>query len=83
MRNKKKWLLSRSYNPKRAQISNHLAEISKITDLYLTKYDQLFFLGDFNAGLEDTSVKNSCSCYNLASMNNKPTCLRIQITLLA
>ena len=33
---KKKWLRSCSYNPKRAQISNHLAEISKITDLYLT-----------------------------------------------
>ena len=34
LRNKKKWLLSCSYNPKRAQISNRLAEISKITDLY-------------------------------------------------
>ena len=76
LRNKKKWLLSCSYNRKRAQISNHLAEISKITDLYLTKYDQLFFLGDFNAGLEDTSVKNFCSSYNLTSMNNKPTCFK-------
>ena len=76
LRNMKKWLLSCSYNPKRAQISNHLAEISKITDLYLTKYDQLFFLGDFNAGLEDTSIKNFCSSYNLTSMNNKPTCFK-------
>ena len=75
-RNKEKWLLSCSYNPKRAQISNQLAEISKITDLYLTKYDQLFFLGDFNAGLEDTSVKNFCSSYNLTNMNNKPTCFK-------
>ena len=31
------------------QISNHLAELSKITDLYLTKYDKLLFLVDFNA----------------------------------
>ena len=76
LRNKKKWLLSCSYNPKRAQISNHYAEISKITDLYLTKYNQLFFLGDFNAGHEDTSVKNFCSSYNLTSMNNKPTCFK-------
>ena len=29
------------------QISNHLAELSKSSDLYLTKYDQLLFLGDF------------------------------------
>ena len=76
LRNKKKWLLSCSYNPKRAQISNHLAEISKITDLYLTKYDKLFFLDDFNAGFEDTSVKNFCFSYNLTSMNNKPTCFK-------
>ena len=41
VRNKKKWLLSCSYNPTKMQISNHLAELSKSTDLYLTKYDQL------------------------------------------
>ena len=44
--NKKKWLLSCSYNPTKMHISNHLAELSKGTDLYLTKYDQLLFLGD-------------------------------------
>ena len=50
--NKKKWLLSWSYNPKKALISNHLAELSKNIDLYLTKYDQLLFVGNFNAGVE-------------------------------
>ena len=58
------------------QISNHLAELSKNTDLYLTKYDQLLFLGDFNAGVEDSSVKNVCSSYNLTSMINRPTCYK-------
>ena len=43
LRNKKKWLLSCSYNPKKATISSHLAELSRNTDLYLTKYDQLLF----------------------------------------
>ena len=56
-RNKKKWLLSCSYNPTTMQISNHLVELSKNTDLYLTKYDQLLFLGDFNAEVDDSSVK--------------------------
>ena len=42
LRNKKKWLLSCSYNPKKALISNHLAELSKSNYLYLNKYDQLF-----------------------------------------
>ena len=76
LRNKKKWLLSCSYNPTKMQISNHLAELSKNTDLYLTKYDQLLFLGDFNAGVEDSSVKNFCSSYNLTSMINRPTCFK-------
>ena len=53
------------------QISNHLAELRKNTDLYLTKYDQLLFLGD-----EDSSVKNFCSSYNLTSMINRPTCYK-------
>ena len=76
LRGNKKWLLSCSYNPKKVQISNHLAELSKSTDLYLTKYDQLMFLGDFNAGVEDSAIKNFCSSYNLTSMLNKPTCFK-------
>ena len=58
LRNKKKWLLSCSFNPTKMQISNHLTELSKNTDLYLCKYDQLLFLTDFNAGVEDSSGKN-------------------------
>ena len=50
--------------------------MSKDTNIYLTKYDQLLFLGDFNAGVEDTSMKNFCSSYNLRSMINKPTCFK-------
>ena len=56
------------------QISNHFAELSKNADLYLTKYDQLLFLGDFNA--YDSNVKNFCSSYNLTSMINWPTCFK-------
>ena len=50
--------------------------MSKNIDLYLTKYDQRLFLGDFNAGVEDSSVKNFCSSFNFTSMINKPTCFK-------
>ena len=76
LHNKKRWLLSCSYNPKISQISSHLSELSKNTDIYLTKYDQLLFIGDFNAGIEDASMKNFCSSYNLRSMINKATCFK-------
>ena len=68
LRKKKKWLLSCSYNPTKMQISNYLAELSKSTDLNVTKYDQLMFLGNFNAGVEDSSVTIFCSSYNLTRM---------------
>ena len=57
---KKKQLLSCSYNPTKMQISNHLSELSKSTDLYLTKYDQML-----NAGIDDSFITNVCASYNL------------------
>ena len=76
LRSNKKWLLSCSYNLKKVQISNYLAELSQSTDLYLTMYDQLLFLGDFNTGVEDSAIKNLCSSCNFTSMLNKPTCFK-------
>ena len=50
--------------------------MSQNIELYLTKYDQILFLGDLNAGVEDSSVKNFCSSFNLTSMIIKPTCFK-------
>ena len=36
LRNKKKWLLSCSYNPKKNSLSNHIAELSKRLNLFTT-----------------------------------------------
>ena len=74
LRKKKKWLLRCSYNPTKMKMSNHAAELNKSTDLYLTIYDQILFSGNFNAGVEDSSIKNVCSSYNLTSMINRLTC---------
>ena len=60
-----KWLVSCSYNPKKALISNHMAILSKNTDIYTTKYDNSLFWRGFNAGLEDTSMKKNCLEYGL------------------
>ena len=50
LRNKKKWLLSCSYNPKKTSLSNHIAELSKSLDLFTTKYERLLFLGECGNG---------------------------------
>ena len=54
LRNKKKWLISCSYNSKRASTANHLSALSKCADIYTSKYDNPIFPGGFNAGIEDT-----------------------------
>ena len=74
LRNKKKWLLNCSYNPKKTSLSNHIAELRKSLDLFTTKYEGLLILGELNAGMKDPSLKIFCSNYNLTSMINQPTC---------
>ena len=46
-----------SYNPNKALIADHMTTVSKSMDIYTTTFDKLLFLGDFNAGLEDTLIK--------------------------
>ena len=72
LHNKKTWVISCSYNPKRVSIANHLSALSKCADIYIYiyKYGNLNFLGDFNAEVEDKGIKS----YNLTSMVNKATC---------
>ena len=50
--------------------------LSKSIDIYTTKYDSLLFWGDFNAELEDVSIKKFCLAYSLTTMINKPTCFK-------
>ena len=65
-----------SYNPQKTSLSNHIVELSKSLDLFTTKYELLLFLGDFNVGMENSSIKTFCSNFNLTSMINKPTCYK-------
>ena len=43
LRNKKKWLLCCSYNPKKDLIRQHLHALSKSIDVFTSKYDNLLF----------------------------------------
>ena len=52
-----------------------MAVLSKNIDIYTTKYSNLF-LSDFNAGLEDASIKKYWLAYSLTNMINKLTCYK-------
>ena len=73
---REKWLIICSNNPKKALIAKQMAVLSKNSDIFATKYDNLLFWGNFNAELEDTSIKNFCVVYSLTGMINEPSCYK-------
>ena len=72
----KKWLFCGCYNPHKNLISQHLSVISKSLDTLLTKYDNIFLMGDFNADKNNTSLKDFCQLYNLKHLIKVPTCYK-------
>ena len=73
---KKKWLINFSYNPQKNNIGSHLNVITKTLDIYYGKYDNVVFLGDFNAGNKETTMKSFCESYNLTKLIKQPTCFK-------
>ena len=55
-------------------ISQHIEALAKNVDLYSSIYENFIFLGDSNAGMEHSALKDFCNLYSLTSLINKPTC---------
>ena len=53
---KKRWLINCSYNPHKNNICRHLEVVSKTLVSYYSKYENVIFLGDFNAGVLETPM---------------------------
>ena len=69
-------MINCSYNPHKNNIDSHLNVITKTFDTYYGKYENVIFLGDFNAGIEETTMKSFCESYNLTSLIKQPTCFK-------
>ena len=72
----KKWLLCCSYNPHRNNISNHISHLSKGLNNYISHYDNILILGDFNCQLSENCLNNFCNVYNLSNLFKEPTCFK-------
>ena len=59
----KKLLLCCSYNPHKNNISNHIFHSSKGLDNYISHYDNILFLGDFNSHPSESCVNDFCNVY--------------------
>ena len=73
---KKRWLINCSYNPHKNNIRRHLEVVTKTLDSYYSKYENVIFLGDFNAGVLETPITSFCEPYNLKSVIKQSTCFK-------
>ena len=69
-------MINCSYNPHKNNIGSHLNVISKILDTYYGKYENVVFLGDFYAEIEETAMKSFCESYNLTNLIKQATCFK-------
>ena len=73
---KKNWLLCCSYNPYKSNISTHMHHLSKGLYIYINKYDNILFLGDFNSETSENYLDDFCNVYNLRNIVTEPTCFK-------
>ena len=50
--------------------------ITQTLDTCYSKYESIVFLGDFNAGIEETTMKSFCESYNLTNHIKQPSCFK-------
>ena len=57
-------------------LNNHIQNISRGLDFYLSKYDNFIILGDFNAEISNTIISEFCATYNLKKPILECTCFK-------
>ena len=69
-------MINCSYNPHKNNTRRHLNVITKALDTYDGTYENVVFLGDFNVGIEETTMKSFSESYNLTNLIKQPTCFK-------
>ena len=73
---KKKWLICGSYRPCKNQVKNQTMFLSKNLDHYLSLYENIIILGDFNTEHVDTYMNEFMNMYGLNNLIKEPTCYK-------
>ena len=61
---KNKWLIFGGYNNKKSNIGVYLENLGKTLDTYISKFENLLLLGDFNSEIKEESMSSFCETYN-------------------
>ena len=73
---KRKWFINGSYSTNKSFSLNHLECLNPIIDEYSKVYQNLLFLGDFNASVSEKCLAEFCNLNELTSLTKKPTCFK-------
>ena len=57
-------------------ITYHLQEIGKGLGFYLSNYEKILLMGDFNYGMSETSINSFHNLYNLKCLVQEPNCYK-------
>ena len=73
---KKRWLLFAGYNNLKSKISSFLDNLGKCLDKYISKYENLLVIGDFNSEIKEIRMSEFCDIYDLQNLIKDPTCYK-------
>ena len=67
---KTKWLLIGFYNPDKSLITKNISILEKNVSHYLSSYDNILILGDFNAEMSNETMANFSTLFDLKNLPN-------------
>ena len=70
---KRKWFLNCSYNPHRNSISSHLECLNRVIDEHSKTYGNFIFIGDFDEGIDENTMKSFYNMNYLKSLIKVPS----------
>ena len=74
--NKKKWLISFSYNPNEKNTQEHLKKLETSLDRLARRFNNLLVIGDLNCEIDKHNMPDFCESFDLKSLINIPTCFK-------
>ena len=77
---KSKWLVFGGYNPSKDNTADFVNGVGLIIDRYMSNYDNVLLLGDFNSEIQEKAMKEFCEMYNLSNLIKDPTCFKNPIS---
>ena len=73
---KRKWPLSGGYNPHKSQSDIFFKTIGNHLDRFISIYDNILLIEDFNCEPHEDNITDFCNIYNVRDIIKSPTCFK-------